>query len=263
MQPVGELVAAVVATAVSAGVGPDTQQETRRVDRTWRIVVGVGALPALIALIGRLTIPESPRFDLDVLNEIDAAYKAVRKYDKDQDVALTLSIASMIAPPEPDDVSLDSLSDRSIPQRAPPQFAMYRGLKQYFFDEGNWRFLAVVSLCWFLLDCAIHGLGLYTPTIMSNIWADDLNEGRPLEALKIFSWHSMVIVSVGSVVGGLLSIRLVDYVRRSSALFWTFVALAVLFGALGSTLLQYPASSAKSVALVLYALCNFVFNIGR
>lgn len=34
----------------------------RTVDRVWRLVSGIGALPAVLAIISRLTIPESVRF---------------------------------------------------------------------------------------------------------------------------------------------------------------------------------------------------------
>ena len=31
-------------------------------DAVWRLVIGVGAAPAILAIIGRLTIPETPRY---------------------------------------------------------------------------------------------------------------------------------------------------------------------------------------------------------
>ncbi|RUP47658.1 hypothetical protein BC936DRAFT_145483 [Jimgerdemannia flammicorona] len=40
------------------------------VDYTWRIVTGLGAIPAIIAFYYRLTIPETPRYTIDVANKV-------------------------------------------------------------------------------------------------------------------------------------------------------------------------------------------------
>lgn len=38
----------------------------RDIDRTWRILLGLGCIPAVVALYFRLTIPETPRFTMDI-----------------------------------------------------------------------------------------------------------------------------------------------------------------------------------------------------
>jgi hypothetical protein len=50
------------------------------VDRIWRYVVGFGAILAVIALWLRLTIPESPRFALDVAYDAESAVRDIRKF---------------------------------------------------------------------------------------------------------------------------------------------------------------------------------------
>lgn len=69
MQGIGQLLAAVVALIVTVafkrsftGVADmsDCDYECQiAADRCWRIIVGVGALPAVVALYYRLTIPET------------------------------------------------------------------------------------------------------------------------------------------------------------------------------------------------------------
>lgn len=69
MQGMGQLLSAVVALIVTVafkrsltGVAdmPDCGYECQiAADRCWRIIVGVGALPAVVALYYRLTIPET------------------------------------------------------------------------------------------------------------------------------------------------------------------------------------------------------------
>ena len=76
-QPVGQLIAVLVAFAATSGfksyiasapgaescsilaTDPAGLECARMVDRAWRIVAGLGAVPAAIAIVFRLTIPES------------------------------------------------------------------------------------------------------------------------------------------------------------------------------------------------------------
>ena len=78
-QPVGQLIAVLVAFAATEGfrmhidgmrgssscsvfaTDPAGMDCARTVDRAWRLVAGLGAVPAAIAVVFRLTIPESVR----------------------------------------------------------------------------------------------------------------------------------------------------------------------------------------------------------
>lgn len=76
-QPLGQLIAVLVAFSATAGFkrhligGHDAPscsvfatdgvgiECARNVDRAWRLVAGLGAVPAAVAMVFRLTIPES------------------------------------------------------------------------------------------------------------------------------------------------------------------------------------------------------------
>lgn len=49
-------------------------------DRSWRIIVGVGAIPACLALYYRITIPETPRYTFDIQNDVEKADADIRAY---------------------------------------------------------------------------------------------------------------------------------------------------------------------------------------
>ena len=49
-------------------------------DMTWRWVVGLGAVPAAIAIFFRLTIPQSPRYLMDVADNVDRAVEDTADY---------------------------------------------------------------------------------------------------------------------------------------------------------------------------------------
>ncbi|KAL8352554.1 hypothetical protein RB601_002732 [Gaeumannomyces tritici] len=49
-------------------------------DRSWRLIVGAGALPACFALYYRITIPETPRYTFDVAQDIEKADADIKAY---------------------------------------------------------------------------------------------------------------------------------------------------------------------------------------
>ena len=58
----------------------DDEAAKKIVDSIWRWVIGVGAIPALIAIGFRLTIPESPRYTLDVDQDGARALRDTEQY---------------------------------------------------------------------------------------------------------------------------------------------------------------------------------------
>lgn len=75
----GQLIAAVVSTVVLIAYKPsishDDPSDPRHVDSVWRFLIGLGCIPAAIALYFRLTIPETPRFTMDIERNVGHAYR--------------------------------------------------------------------------------------------------------------------------------------------------------------------------------------------
>lgn len=89
MQPIGQLMASLVGLIVLLTVGrngglhnmkDDDEAAKKIVDSIWRWVIGVGAIPAFIAIGFRLTIPESPRYTLDVDQDGARALRDTEQY---------------------------------------------------------------------------------------------------------------------------------------------------------------------------------------
>lgn len=92
-QPIGQLlgmvVSLVVITASRKWIPTDseictTDECIRTLDSAWRWIVGFGSIPAVVALFFRLTIPESPRYLLDVAGQVKGAANDTREYYKGQ-----------------------------------------------------------------------------------------------------------------------------------------------------------------------------------
>lgn len=89
-QPLGQLTATLVALIATArqrgGIPADATVQNcdaqclRTMDSVWRWIIGVGVIPAVIALWFRLTIIESPRYTADVGRDSRKAASELKRY---------------------------------------------------------------------------------------------------------------------------------------------------------------------------------------
>jgi PHS family inorganic phosphate transporter-like MFS transporter len=332
MQPLGQLLASVVGLAVLLTVGrtlvTETDLETSRiaVDRIWRYVVGVGAIPALIAIGFRLTIPESPRYTLDVDHDGARALRDTQKYynirrastngstngplevyndDIEDDAGMQQIPRAAInhdihhgiihdvnqdAVHDEDDDSMeiqelgghDSQDEEEVNEKAemPDPFS-FAELRQFFWKEGNLKYLLGTSVTWFLLDFAFYGLGINNPRVIAQIWSSQpVTNGTSLandtpdwqnpsdpnesiyEVLKQDGIRSIITISIGSMLGSIILIKMINYVPRKAWLTWSFVGMAVLFAVVGGTYFKAANSDLHALTIVLYVLCQLLFNLG-
>lgn len=283
MQPIGQLAAYVIAVVTLVGLNhqygisdeTDVAPVAPVIDKFWRWVTGLGSIPAAIALVFRLTIPESGRFTLDVQDDGDRAVIETRAHFRSHSASLD------------EDFELEQMSNHNLSfddAISPKQFSI-EDLRQYFLVEGNWRLLAATASCWFSLDFAYYGLQINNPRFLARLWASskpvstsvslpvwmsepsDLNaSGNP--SVSIYSVlmnnakRAIITVSIGSVIGSLLLIKVINYLPRRRLLYWSFLGLAVLVAATGISFLQTFRSSTYGVTLALYILCQLFFNLG-
>ena len=188
MQPLGQLAAYVVAVVVLVGLNKyygltnenDPNAVCLAIDKFWRWVTGIGTIPAAIALVFRLTIPESGRFTIDVQEDGERAIQETRAlYGPSQtsvradiemrgisdgilqnNIGQSSRIHSQPDYVSPhDEVEIEDTSDQVMNHpltqaptaHSPKQFSI-EDLRKYFIEEGNWRYLAATSSCWFLVS---------------------------------------------------------------------------------------------------------------
>ncbi|KAF2013586.1 inorganic phosphate transporter 1-4 /Pi cotransporter [Aaosphaeria arxii CBS 175.79] len=304
-QPIGQLLANVLSYAAVEGFKShinvtakdcrNDDQCIRAVDRLWRLVVGIGIVPAVIALAFRFTIPESPRFKLDILQNVQSVFEDTQDYfggpkvdeedgeldalptSRDDGLSRRSSASSEIAPDEViDSDSDDGMRNTSVPNgnsRPPsaamplppthpnylPPLASREDIKKFFIDEGNWRYLLGTSLSWLFLDFAFYGLGMSSPDIVRYVWPDDGN--KVYESLRDNSKHSLVMVSIGATIGGAAMIKVIKYASPKVIQFWGFIVLFVLLVVTGGAWKQLLQAD-KAGLIILYILCQIAFNLG-
>jgi PHS family inorganic phosphate transporter-like MFS transporter len=306
-QPVGQLLANVLSLAAVEGFkssiptthlscpgGPEGLACFRAIDRLWRLVVGLGMIPAVIALAFRFTIPESPRYKLDVLRNVHTVFEDTKDFYGNPDAEggeLDLLPTSPIPPATSSrrsslgsEIALDEVigddsdSDRrpsSIHQRPisqaidlppgdpdyVPPLASWADAKNFFITEGNWQYLLGTSLSWLFLDFAFYGLGLSSPEIVRHIWEDRNTRSSIFTSLRDNSIHTLVMVSIGATIGGALMIKVIRYASPKVIQFWGFLVLFILFVVTGSAWKKLLDSS-RSGLIVLYVLSQIAFNLG-
>ncbi|CAG8625862.1 2257_t:CDS:2, partial [Dentiscutata heterogama] len=78
MQGIGILTAAIVSTITIVSFKSSiTPNDFSQIDYVWRIVTGFGAVPGVIALYFRLTIPETPRYTMDIERNVIQAVQDI------------------------------------------------------------------------------------------------------------------------------------------------------------------------------------------
>lgn len=281
------------------------------IDRIWRYVVGVGAIPALVAIGFRLTIPESPRYTLDVDHDGARALRDTQKYysirrqstngrfnvlgngqhdDVEDDAGMQQLPKAAIDPATADDDDNDNMEIQDLSegdsddhdelgerQVMPDPFS--RGeLIQYFWKEGNLKYLAGTSSSWFLFDFAFYALGINNPRVIAQIWSsqpipdngptapDWANPSDPnqsiYDTLKSEAIRSIITISIGSMLGSIILIKAINYIPRKAWLAWSFVGMAVLFAVIGGSYFRVAYSNLHALTITLYVLCQLLFNLG-
>lgn len=104
---------------------------SRDIDQCWRILIGLGCVPAAIALWFRLTIPETPRFTMDIERNVKQAT---------QDIDRFLDTGRYKFDP-------DSIVVRVLAPRA-----SVRDFMTYFSRWSNLRILVGCAYSWFAID---------------------------------------------------------------------------------------------------------------
>lgn len=153
MQGMGQLMAAIVALIVTASFkeafsnvqGVDQCDYTCQIaaDRCWRIIVGVGALPACFALYYRITIPETPRYTFEVAKDVEKAAADIKAYMASQGEG------------EVDEIMQARMKKVAAPALNIPS-ASWHDLYKYFKQWKNAKVLMGTTLSWFFLVGASH-----------------------------------------------------------------------------------------------------------
>ncbi|RAK97856.1 inorganic phosphate transporter [Aspergillus ibericus CBS 121593] len=290
-QSIGEAAAALVALIAVAGFRhslPDDPSNVdcdiscaRDIDKIWRLIVGLGAVPAFIALWFRLTIIESPRYTVDVLQNTLQAVADVSQFYQQGNPSQTSSLSVGQESHEqlesthrsshveegrilsPVSSHQSQTVDRECKSIIPA--SRWSDFKRFLRRGHNLRILMATSLCWFCLDLPFYGLGLMNADVINVIWSGSASSAKPVGIYQYFlrmSYQSIVVVSSGAIVGSVIAILVIDRIGRRTLQFIGFCWLLILNIIIGAAFHYLSTDGNSSALVVLYLLTQIFFNFG-
>lgn len=306
MQPVGQALAQLVGLWVLLGFedtkklrelrcGLDTlhEEECRRaVDGIWRIVIGSGAIPALLAIIFRFFLFDCGLYSLEVRNKPAVAIMNTQR---------------VYGTPAPHTSSIPMqgtnghLQAEVSPRPMPVQFSR-QDLHNFFIRDRNWIYLLGTAATWFFLDVSFYGLSLDNRGTLSDMWATTdptpINESLscwdsalPGGTSTVPSWREnglptwqtdathpcntiydvlieqtkqyLLTVSLASICGSLCFVVFANRIPRRQWLTASFFILGISFLVTGGIYYGVHRQAGAPATVAFVAVCHFMFNFGK
>ncbi|KAH8889537.1 MFS general substrate transporter [Thozetella sp. PMI_491] len=300
MQPVGQALAQLVGVWVllgrdnmyhlqelQCGINKLNEDACKQIiDGVWRIVIGSGAVPAVLAIVFRFFLYDCGLYTLEVKNKPGNAFRDTQRVYG--------------APPTSHGVPLGSPNGSRpySPHPMPVQFSA-EDLRNFFIRDKNWYYLLGTAVTWFFLDVSFYGFSLDNRGTLSDLWATTermpLNESLPCWDLQngasavpdwkktgLPSWQTdntqpcntiydtlleqakqyLLTVSIASIAGSACAIFFSNRFRRREWLTTSFLLLACLFVITGGVYYGVNHKTGAPATVVLVAICHFVFNFG-
>jgi PHS family inorganic phosphate transporter-like MFS transporter len=239
------IVALVVVVAYKHGISHDSYTALNHVDYCWRLLIGLGCVPGVIALYFRLTIPETPRFTMDIERNLQQA---------SQDIDNVLTEGSFYVDPD------------AVIQRVDVPKASRRDFINYFSKWENFKILLGTSYSWFALDIAFYGLGLNSSIILQAIGFGGSTPKTGAGAflnLKHICVGNIILAIAGLIPGYWVSFIFIDWWGRKPIQLLGFTMLTILFVIMGFGYDKLTSTPGNTKAFVfLYCLANFFQNFG-
>ncbi|KAI8612578.1 major facilitator superfamily domain-containing protein [Chytriomyces sp. MP71] len=257
MQGIGIMVGGIVFIATLAGMKSAIQADYTVLDQVWRIALGFGVVPAIGAVYFRLTIPETPRFTVDVIGDTQKADSDVLK------VLQMNSVANVGSNWEGQDVATAKVVVKTN---------TFSDFTAYFGQWRNMKTIIGTAYCWFALDVAWYGLSLNQSTVLNLINFNGpakvtVNGSKPFappvdiaDLYYQIALGNLIIAFCGTVPGYWFCVALVEKLGRKPIQYFGFFVITVclaLLGAMWDTL-----KNQQVPFLVIFTIAQFFFQFG-
>ncbi|KAK8137771.1 phosphate transporter [Apiospora sp. TS-2023a] len=294
MQPVGQALAQLVGLWVllgrdhqhhlrdmQCGLNTANEMECKKiVDGLWRIVIGTGAVPAVLAVVFRFFLYDSGIYQLEVKNKPGLALRDTRRvYLPQSDARNGIALHSPQA------------TQTNSPQPMPLQFSR----------EDLYNYFIRTSITWFILDVGFYGFSLDSRGTISDLWASKYplainsslscwNSSIPGGNSTVPTWVELGIpvwqtdhtqpcntlydvlleqakqylltVSLSSIAGSTCFIFFANRLSRKNWLTVSFLILAVLFIITGGVYYGVAHTQYYPATVTMISICHFAFNFG-
>lgn len=205
---------------------------------SWRLMLGFGVLPALLIIVLRRNVPESPRWLAQNGREREACEIAEAMTGRHCHV---------------------TEADRA--RGEPPPEGLTAFTQPRLFSRRLWRRTVFTAVPWFLMDIATYGVGIFTPTLLAGLALSGAN--ATFISDDIASTEGTAALDAFLVVGFMLAIVLVERVGRTLLQLAGFAVMAVALCLLAAAE-SLPGGGDGHLPLVVvgFALFNTFMNMG-
>ena len=206
----------------------------------WRVMAGVGAIPAATVIYLRRKVPETPRYSLLVKGNVEEAKKAAKFLGADVDV--NSNVRSGI-----------------------------RGIGEFL--ANYWPILIGTAGTWFILDIAFYGTGVYSASALAPIFGSPFPKGVHITSLAEFQSDLAKDLFLGGVPflvgfpGYFTAVALLDKLGRKLIQAQGFIMMAIIYGIVSAVMVvsgtkvvgfTIPATA----AFLIYSLSFFFIDFG-
>ncbi|KAK4516581.1 uncharacterized protein ATC70_011556 [Mucor velutinosus] len=241
MQGIGTLAAAIVTIILLAIFKEAIIADVMNLDYVWRLCIGLGAVPAVATVYLRFTMPESPRYALNVKHDIEEA-----------------AAAAAVKGEQLQEAHVEAERERTVDgeETKRDHWAEFRA---YFSQWKHLKVLLGTSLSWFLLDIAFYGLGLNNSAVLAAIGF--ANKSTPFESLWWNAIGQVIITVLGSVPGYYITVFTVEKLGRRWIQLQGFAVTTVIFAILAGCY-HLLIENSMPAFIFLFTLAQLFQNFG-
>jgi PHS family inorganic phosphate transporter-like MFS transporter len=207
-------------------------------DKSWRLVILSGLIPAFVALWFKLRIPESPRYTLDILSQAR----------------------------NPNEVkSIPSGNSQTSPSIRLLDFL--RAFFEFIRQPRVWRVLLGTSATWFFLDLAFYGLSMNASAFAYRVLSSISTTPDRTIYQELIAWRRQLIfeLPLGAILGGIITVFVLKKTGGRRIQMIGFAALTTIFLLTGTFYSTWNTAflSGRGVLYAMYFTAQFAFNLGK
>nr|WP_321352967.1 MFS transporter [uncultured Methanoregula sp.] len=213
-------------------------------ESAWRWMLIAGSVPAIVILVLRRTVPESPRWHIQ-RREWKLAMGVVRYLIPD------FKLKEKAEPPV----------EKPVPEVLERKPAWHARIADYceLFSGQNRRKTLLITIPWFLMDFAFYGVGIFTPILIASMLGTHA-VGMNFIAQDFYSTELTVLLDIFLVLGFILNILFIERMGRIRLQLMGFVGMAAGMFILAAS--QSGSTTIIALAFVGFGLFNLLQNWG-
>ncbi|KAH9245196.1 hypothetical protein BASA81_017336 [Batrachochytrium salamandrivorans] len=252
MQGIGILIGGIVTVITLAAFETLLRKDILMLDYVWRIMFGFGVIPAIVAIYFRMTIPETPRYTVDVVGDEEKAQRDMVRVLEMNEVA---DVSSSWVPTEkPAGESAAIATTEKAVESDGSNFIAY---------FGQWKHAKVLfgtAYCWFALDIAWYGLSLNQATILTAINYSGAGVSHQYERFYQTAVGAVLISLMGTVPGYWVTVATIERLGRKPIQYLGFAVITVCLLIL-AIFWDFMLKN-TTYFIVVYTIAQFFFNFG-